>query len=92
MLPILDQSRKGWVIKIAKIALGNKTKLFGISCKLLTKNSVHKKKMFPIATLARKITEPLKKRYEPMICEKIYQWLHGYIQPSNLSSALRNPL
>ena len=29
LLPIPDQSHKGWVIKIEKVALGNKTKNFG---------------------------------------------------------------
>jgi hypothetical protein len=40
MLQILDQSHKGQVIKIAKVALGNKSTNFGISGKLLTKNSI----------------------------------------------------
>ena len=31
--PASNQSHKGWVIKIAKVALGNKTATFGISCK-----------------------------------------------------------
>jgi hypothetical protein len=34
------------VIRIAKDALGNKTKPFCISCKLLTKNFIYKKKLF----------------------------------------------
>jgi hypothetical protein len=34
------------VIKIAKVALGNKTTNFGISCKLLTKNLIYRKTVF----------------------------------------------
>jgi ABC-type metal ion transport system substrate-binding protein len=51
------------LIKIAKVALGNKTTNFGISCKLLPKDSVITRKtnfiLFP-STL-KKITEPLRK-------------------------------
>ena len=47
----------------------NKTKLVGISCKLLTKNSIYKELKIRINT-----------------CDKM--WLHAYIQPINVSSAL----
>jgi hypothetical protein len=47
------------VKKIAKVALGNKTNFFGISCKLLTKNSIYN--MFVLFPCAREITEPKRK-------------------------------
>ena len=40
---------------------------------------------------AREITEPFRKiktRLNDLRSNGLYQWLHGYIQPSNLSSAL----
>ena len=42
LLPILDQSHKGWVMITTKVLLG-KTLFWGISCKLLTKTSIYKK-------------------------------------------------
>ena len=61
--PILDQRHKDCVLKMAKVALGNKVELFGISCKLLTKDSICGKSFFKLisATFEREITEPLRK-------------------------------
>ena len=47
-----------------KIALGKKRNFRGISCKLLTKNSIYKKNIFVLfrsATFASEITKPLRK-------------------------------
>ena len=62
LLPILDQNHK-----VIRIALGNKTKLFGISYKLLPKNSTYLQEnpflfCFQGQLLCtREITEPLRK-------------------------------
>ena len=77
LLQIMGQSHKGWVLKIAKVKLENKTTNFGISCPLLTKNTIYKKN-------SREVTEPLKKikRRINNLWENV---LNSYIQPSNLS-------
>ena len=47
--------------------------------------------LFCFEAHAREITEPFRKirrRINDLRENVLYQWLHGYIQPSNLSSAL----
>ena len=61
LLPILDQSHKGWVIKIAKVALWNKILLGGFLLNFLPKILFTHKKQYFNATFTRKITEPLRK-------------------------------
>ena len=66
------------------LSILDQTKLFGISCKLLTKNSIYEKNMFCFQVqLFQEISLNL---WENVL----YYWMDGYIQPSNLSSALTN--
>ena len=73
-------------------------KIFGISCKLLTKKyqeNIFARKiicvLFPCATFSSKITDN-KDENQSFVCKcTVLKLLHGYIQPSNLSSALKIP-
>ena len=79
------------MIKIAKVALENKTTNFDISCKHLTKNFIYKRRkniLFPSSIFPREITEPLMKI---KLHKNFLLWLHEYIQSSDLSSALMLP-
>ena len=65
-----------------------KSFIFGISCNLWLKTLFV---LFTFTTLAREITEPfgkIRRRINYLRENVLYYWLHGYIQPSYLSSGL----
>ena len=86
-LPILNQSHEGWVIKITKVAHGKMAFLVNVWPKtLFTSKTIFV--LFPSATFAKEVTEPLRKIKINDFWENVlYWWLHGYIQPSSLFSA-----
>ena len=69
---------------MAKVALGNKTTYFGISYKLLAKNSNYKKIILALltsATFSREIKKPLRK-IKSMICEKNKDCMAAWLDPT----------
>ena len=63
LLPILDQSYEGLVVKNCKSSTSDKLQKFKpivvVSCNLLTKNSIYiRNTFFAVATLEIEITEP----------------------------------
>ena len=90
LLPILDQSHKGWVIKIEKVALENKTTNFGHF--LLSSDQtlyLQEKKLFYFQVHFNCWTFEENKDQKQWFARKCAALkTHGYIQPNNLCSAL----